>query len=113
MAAAAGEIDPAPVSTIVFGSFARGDDEQDSDIDVVIIRPPAVFGDDEAWIEQLEQWRTTVGRIAGRRVEVLDIDADEAVARLASRSSLWRDVRRDGYVVFGQRLSELAGQVSA
>lgn len=113
MSAAAKEIDPAPVSVIVFGSFARGDDELGSDVDVVIVRPPAAEGDDEGWIEQVEQWRTTVGRIAGKRVEVLDVAVDDARAKLASRSPLWRDVRRDGHVVFGEGVSELAGRVSA
>jgi predicted nucleotidyltransferase len=112
MAAAAGEIEPAPVSLIVFGSFARGDDELGSDIDVVIVRPPAADGDED-WVGQVEQWRTTVGRIAGRHVELLYVAADEAAARLASRSALWRDVRRDGRVVFGEGLSELAGRISA
>jgi hypothetical protein len=32
------------------------------------------------------QWRTTVGRIAGKRVEVLDVAVDGAPAKLASRS---------------------------
>jgi predicted nucleotidyltransferase len=103
---------PAPVSLIVFGSFARGDDELGSDIDVVIVHPPA-DGDDEGWVEQVERWRSTVGRLAGWHVELLHVAADEASARLASRSPLWRDVRRDGRVVFGEGLSELAGRISA
>jgi predicted nucleotidyltransferase len=113
MSAVAQDFDPAPVSVIVFGSFARGDDELGSDIDVVIVRPPAADGDDDGWSEQVEQWRATVGRIAGRQVEVLDLAADEARARLASRSPLWRDVRRDGYVVFGEDVTQLSGPVSA
>jgi hypothetical protein len=54
-----------------------------------------------------------VGRIAGKRVEVLDVAVDEAPAKLASRSPLWRDVRRDVHVIFGEGVSELAGRVSA
>jgi predicted nucleotidyltransferase len=112
MSVAAEEIEPAPVSLIVFGSFARGDDELGSDIDVVIVRPPAAERDED-WVEHVERWRTTVGRIAGRHVELLHVAADEAPARLASHSALWRDVRRDGRVVFGEGLSELAGRISA
>jgi predicted nucleotidyltransferase len=111
-AAAAGQIDPAPVSVISFGSFARGDDEPDSDIDVVIVRQPSVDANDDLWLNQIENWRATLGRIAGRHVETLDVDAEDAAAKLASRRSLWREIRRDGHVVFGHSLSELPGHVS-
>jgi predicted nucleotidyltransferase len=77
MADAADEIEPAPVSVIVFGSFARGDDELASDIDVVIVRPSAVDGGDDEWIDQVEQWKAALQKNSGRRIEVLDFDADE------------------------------------
>lgn len=113
MGRVASEIRPAPMSVIVFGSFARGDSEPDSDIDVIIVRPVDVDTEDARWIEQIERWRTTVSRVVGNSVEILEVDAEQATFKLTGRSPMWRDVRRDGRVVFGHSLDELAGQVSA
>ena len=106
MARRAAEMRPPPTSVVLFGSFARGDDDESSDIDVVVVRPPG--GDDDEWVEQLDGWRREVSRVAGRDVEVIDVGADEAFRRLASSRPLWRDVRRDGQVVFGHTVDELA-----
>src|SRR5258708_1924350 len=45
----ASELTPAPAGVVVFGSFARGDADRDSDIDVLIIRSASVSEDDDAW----------------------------------------------------------------
>jgi predicted nucleotidyltransferase len=37
MRSAAARIDPRPLAMVIFGSFARGDDDADSDIDVLVI----------------------------------------------------------------------------
>lgn len=39
----------APVAVIVFGSFARGEPDAESDIDAVFARPASVDESDEAW----------------------------------------------------------------
>ena len=36
------KIEPSPANVTLFGSFARGDDDAASDIDVVVVRPSAV-----------------------------------------------------------------------
>jgi DNA-binding transcriptional ArsR family regulator len=113
MGRAAGKIRPAPVSVITFGSFARGDSEPDSDIDVIIVRPTDIDADDDRWTHTIERWRTIVSRVAGNTVEILDVDADTAAAKLSGGAQLWRDIRRDGQVVFGKRLDGLADPVHA
>jgi Nucleotidyltransferase domain len=113
MAHAAGEIRPAPVSVIVFGSFARGDNAADSDIDAIVVRPPALDEDNEQWVGGLGQWRATVKRVSGNEVEILDVGADRMPGNLGGSSALWRDVRRDGLVIFGKRLNQMAGRKSA
>lgn len=50
----AGALNPAPTSVIVFGSFARGDDDAESDIDVVVVRPVDICADDHAWLNEIE-----------------------------------------------------------
>lgn len=113
MGRAASKIRPAPVSLIVFGSFARGDSEPDSDIDVIIVRPSGIDTDDDRWTQTVERWRATVSRVAGNPVEILNVDADAVAAKLSSRTQLWRDLQRDGQVVFGERLDALADHVNA
>jgi Sugar-specific transcriptional regulator TrmB/Nucleotidyltransferase domain len=113
MGRAASKIRPAPVSVITFGSFARGDSEVDSDIDMMIVRPTGIDADDDRWTQTIERWRTIVSRIAGNTVEILDVEADAVAAKLSGGTQLWRDIRRDGQVVFGQRLDALADRVDA
>jgi DNA-binding transcriptional ArsR family regulator len=97
-----------PASVIVFGSFARGEADAGSDIDAVFVRPVGVDEPDEAWADSVEQWRSRIYRVSGNPVEVLEVGSDEIGARLSSRRSVWRDIRRDGLVVHGRSLNELA-----
>jgi Nucleotidyltransferase domain/Sugar-specific transcriptional regulator TrmB len=113
MRRAATKIRPAPVSVIAFGSFVRGDSEPDSDIDVMIVRPSFVDADDDRWTQAIERWRAIVSRVAGNTVEILDVDADDVAASLSGGAQLWHDIHREGQVVFGERLDELADRVNA
>jgi predicted nucleotidyltransferase len=103
----AGELPHPPISVIVFGSFARREAGPDSDIDVVVVRPADVDEDNEAWAAAIERWRSEVRRLTGTSVEVIEVSADEAAARVAGRSHLWVEIRRDGRVVHGLSLDEL------
>ena len=89
------------MSVIVFGSFARGEADAKSDIDVVLVRPGDVPEDDDQWTAAVEHWRDRVRSITGNRVEVLDVGRSEVITKLAGRASLWQDVARDGVVVHG------------
>jgi predicted nucleotidyltransferase len=113
MGRAAAKIRPAPISVITFGSFARGDSELDSDIDVMIVRPAGIDPDTDQWTQTIERWRNIVSRIAGNRVEILDVDGDSVAAKLTGGTQLWRDIRRDGEVVFGERLDALVDRINA
>lgn len=113
MGGSAREIRPQPVSVVIFGSFARGDSDTESDIDVVVVRPAGVDEEDERWLAAVETWRATMSRLAGNRVEILDFGIDEIVAKFNGRGELWRHIRRDGRVVFGQGLDQTAGRLGA
>ena len=97
-----------PESLIVFGSFARGEADAQSDIDAVFIRPADLGDSDEAWGDSVEQWRYQIRRISGNLVEVLEVRSDEIGERLSSRLPVWRDIRREGIVVHGRGIDELA-----
>ena len=109
ISAAAGEIEPTPVSVIVFGSVARGEADDQSDVDVVVIRPDDVDEDDERWSESVDHWRRRAASITGNQVELLEVAASEAGRKLRGRSELWQGIKRDGITVHGVTATELAG----
>ena len=110
---AAGQMSLPPVSVIVFGSFARRAADRDSDIDVVIVRPDEVDGEDETWVAGVEQWRRDARSISGNTVEVIEIELASAIEKLMSGGPLWREIARDGLVVHGTTLNEFREMADA
>jgi predicted nucleotidyltransferase len=102
-------ISPEPVCVIAFGSFARGEADAQSDIDLAVVRADDVDDDDEGWAESIDSWRRQVRTITGNDVEIIEATASEATRKLRGRSELWRNIKRDGIVVYGRALDELAG----
>lgn len=109
MGAAAATLKVPPVTAIVFGSFARGEADGDSDIDVMFVRPGDLDEDDESWAASVEQWRSHVQSITGNPVEILEVGLGDAASRLAGKRQVWHDIRRDGRVFHGLSLGDLAG----
>ena len=103
----AGRLGVQPVSVIIYGSFARGEADRSSDLDVLLIRPPRVAEDDPAWRAAIDAWVLAVRRITGNRVELLEIAAEEVGAKLRSKKQLWIDIQRDGLVVHGRTIDDL------
>jgi predicted nucleotidyltransferase len=105
----AGDLDPQPTSVIVFGSFARGEADIGSDLDVVVVRTSGVDEDDTRWRSGVDQWRDRSRRLTGNRIELLEVSEPEAIRLLRGRKPLWVDVQREGVVVFGAAIDELKG----
>jgi predicted nucleotidyltransferase len=97
----------APVSVVVFGSFARREADAESDIDILVVRPHEVGEDDEQWAESMEQLATHGRRLTGNSLEVLEVADDDVASLLESRRPLWVDIRRDGRLVYGASIVEL------
>lgn len=110
---AAADLPLPPVSVIVFGSIARGDADQHSDLDVIIVRPDDVDDDDDGWATSIERWRSEAQAITGNTIEVLEVTQAEARTKLSGNAQLWRDVARDGIVVHGLTMSDLRERVHA
>ena len=106
-------LDPSPVSIIVFGSFARGEAEADSDLDVLFVQPKGVNSDDYRWAAAVEGWRQLARRLTGNRVEVVETSESSVGRFLRSHKTLWADIVRDGVVVYGKSLEGLRGRRSA
>lgn len=104
----AGAIRPAPASLVLFGSLARREAAADSDIDVLVVRRADVDEDDSGWNRTLGDWLIEARRATGNFVNHLEVSAAEVPPRLRSRKPLWRDIQRDGVLVFGKPLEQLA-----
>lgn len=110
---AASLISPEPVSVIAFGSFARGEADAESDIDLAVVRADDVDDDNEQWTESIDVWRRQVLALTGNEVEIIEATVSEAARKLRGQSELWRNIQRDGIVVHGQAVNALAERVHA
>lgn len=94
-------ISPAPRSIVVFGSFARGTAGPESDIDVLILAPPGLAGED-TWLEQVAEWTHRTAAFAGNPVAELIWDASALAVH--QREPLWDSIVTEGIMVAGQSL---------
>lgn len=93
-----------PVSALCFGSFARGDGDEDSDIDVLLIRPPDVGQREETWDLQRQALRERVHRTTGNDCQVLDIDLERLLAHVELDDPLVSSWRDEGVLLAGMSL---------
>jgi len=94
----AAEIDPQPSSLSVFGSFARGDADRSSDIDILAVRP--TVADDDRWASTLSSFARRARSLTGNRVDVVEYDLDELRRKTTAKNArigreFWASVRRD------------------
>jgi predicted nucleotidyltransferase len=101
------KIRPIPASLMVFGSFARGDAHENSDIDVLVVRPPGAPVDDGRWTAALGQWTDRAARIAGNPVNLLDVSVEELQRLVRRERAPWRTIVEEGVVLIGARPSEM------
>ncbi|HZJ27002.1 MAG TPA: nucleotidyltransferase domain-containing protein [Acidimicrobiia bacterium] len=101
-------IRPAPANITLFGSVARGDGDAASDIDLVIVRAAGVTEDDPTWDRAVAAWVERIGRVTGNPVNRIEVGINEVPRLARSRAALWRAVRREGIVIFGRSLDDLA-----
>lgn len=105
------ELDPAPLSLVVFGSFARGEATADSDIDLLAVRPDDA--DADSWAAAIASFTSEARRLTGNPVQVLDYDLNEVRRRASPRAqtgkAFWAALRRDSILLAGTSIDELTG----
>jgi hypothetical protein len=101
------------VSVTLFGSFARGDDDAVSDIDLVVVRPSATDEDDSAWTTSIARWEAHARRISGNAVNRIEVGEDEVPKLMRSRRPLWQAIRQEGVLLQGTPLAQIGTHAHA
>ncbi len=84
-------------AVVLFGSAARNEAGQRSDIDLLVIRPTRVDYDDPAWREQVRTLESAAATWTGNDARVLEYAADE----LANEESVLDIAAAEGIELYG------------
>lgn len=92
----------------LFGSFARGSADNDSDIDVLLVRPDTAGElDEDAWLEQLDRLDRRIRAWTGNPAQIVDL-APATLGQMARDADPLVDSWRSEDVhVHGERLIDL------
>ncbi len=101
LAGEARKIRPVPTCLAIFGSFARGEAHENSDVDVLVVPPPAALADTGQWTEALGQWADRAARIAGNPVNLLEATVEELPRLVHRERAPWRTILAEAVVLIG------------
>jgi len=71
------------------------------------VRPSGVDEDDDDWSATLDAIRTRAGRLAGNRVELLEVDEADVPRLLRRPRPLWQEILRDFLPIYGPSLQDV------
>jgi predicted nucleotidyltransferase len=91
-----------PASLVLFGSAARRDGGDDSDIDLLLVRPDDIDADDQTWAEQRHDLAQSVERWTGNRAQVVELSNSELIKARRRKEPLMEELQADGVVLAGQ-----------
>lgn len=88
----------------LFGSAARGDGDESSDVDVVLVRPDTTSDSEADWLEQVERFIDDVTGWTGNRCEVIEFSLNEFQLLFERDDRLARDLRSDSIALTKRRI---------
>lgn len=86
---------PRPRVARLFGSVARGEGDETSDIDVLVVRPRTVQSEAEAWRRQVDDLQARVTSWTGNDTRILEYSEQE-LARRRKRDTVLRAALSEG-----------------
>lgn len=95
----------APVHASVFGSTSRGDADEESDLDLLLVRPDESDGDE--WEREMGALRDWVRESTGNRCQTFDVDVSRFAEHVAARDPLVDVWRGDGIHLAGVSIEAL------
>ncbi|HVA18557.1 MAG TPA: nucleotidyltransferase domain-containing protein [Solirubrobacteraceae bacterium] len=100
----------APDHVSLFGSFARGEGDAHSDIDLFIVRPAGISDDEPQWRAQLDGLARQLWRWTGNRAGIAEVTATE-IKRLRRRPPpIVAELRSDAITLCGPEIMALFGK---
>lgn len=102
LSAACAALDPLPVHASVFGSFARREADQDSDIDLLLVVGDDVDVHDGGWADQLERLEDLVVSWTGNRLETLVFTVSRLSEVVTAQEPIVRAWATDAVTVLGE-----------
>lgn len=97
-----------PIHAGLFGSFARGTADAESDIDVLLVRPEAlVDGDDVAWLEQVGRLDQHISAWTGNAAQIIDLTPATLSQMARDADPLVDSWRADDIVLQGESILDL------
>lgn len=97
-----------PIHAGLFGSFARGTADAESDIDVLLVRPEALDdGDDVAWLEQVGRLDQHITAWTGNAAQIIDLTPGTLSQMARDADPLVDSWRADDIVLQGERILDL------
>ena len=97
-----------PASVVIYGSVAREEATAGSDLDVLVVRLDTTEPDDATWQLQLAGLAHRLQLWTGRRASIVEMSRREAAQGLADREPFVVEADRDGWLIAGCALGELA-----
>lgn len=95
----------APVHASIFGSVARGEADEESDLDMLVVRSTAA--EDDAWEQQAGSLREWVLAVTGNRCQTFEVDELRFAEHVAARDPLVDAWRRDALHLAGDPIEVL------
>lgn len=97
-----------PIHAGLFGSFARGTADSDSDIDVLLVRPPALGDVEEAdWLKQLNRLDRQIRAWTGNAAQIIDLTPATLGQMARQTDPLVDSWRADDIPMHGERILDL------
>ena len=100
-----------PVHASAFGSAARGDGDDESDVDLLLVRTADTPESHAVWVEQVEELRERVERWTGNRASIIELGEEELTEQLAQPQPppVLQAVLREGIDLAGVPARRLLG----
>jgi nucleotidyltransferase-like protein len=97
----------------IFGSTARGDADQHSDVDLLLVQPANLDArDSETWDAQVASLRDAVRRWTGNRCQILVVDTSRLAEHVQAQDPLVSGWIDDEILLVGTSIRDLVGAIA-
>ncbi|MGL4174763.1 MAG: nucleotidyltransferase family protein, partial [Dermatophilaceae bacterium] len=97
-----------PTHVGLFGSFARGAADSDSDIDILLVRPPTLTqSDEDTWLSQIDDLERRLRAWTGNDAQIVDLTLDALGRMVREEDPLVDSWRADDLHVHGERILDV------